>query len=361
MSEFPGVEIAVIVVSASIVFAGILLGLGKAFGYKRIEDFGVEELIQSIINAAIIGAFAAIIELVGAVSSTIVTPTCEQGNVVQQLICVLGHINDGLFLMFQNLVQILNLLGYYQSLALDFGAFAITPFANLDAVSAVLSVQLLSLNAIIVLLALNIQIVVFIAGNALGLLFPVGLVLRTMFATRKVGGFLIALAVGLYIFYPTFVLIFPDPQIEINQSAIIMENFTNNSFYATPPIIDLNNNYAIAAKFDILSGRCHPDMFNTTSTNLTNTTINISNSSILMACNQTLADYNITNLTAQNVSIDFTGDLTEITQSNNTAISKSLLYAVVAPLFSLLVTIVFVKELASLLGSEIGLKTIASI
>ena len=200
------------------------------------------------------------------------------------------------------------------------------------------------------------QIAVFIGGNALGLLFPVGLVLRTMFATRKVGGFLIALAIGLYLFYPTFVLIFPDPQAEINQSAMLMENFTNNSFYATPPVIDLNDNYAIAGKFDILSGRCHPDMFN-----ITNTTLNISNSSLLMACNQTLADYNITNLTAQNVSIDFTGDLTEIAQSNNAAISKSLLYSVIAPIFSLLVTMIFVKELASLLGSEIGLKTIASI
>ena len=359
MSEFPGVEIAVIVVSASIVLAGILLGLGKAFGYKRIENFGVEELIQSIVNAAIIGAFAAIIELVAVISSTIVTPLCEEGNVVQQLICVLGNINDSLFLMFQNLVQILNLLGYYQSLALEFGAFAIVPFANLDSVSAVLSAQILSLNAIIILLSLNMQIAVFIGGNALGLLFPVGLVLRTMFATRKVGGFLIALAIGLYLFYPTFVLIFPDPQMEANQSAMLMENFTNNSFYATPPVIDLNDNYAIAGKFDILSGRCHPDMFNITNT--TNTTINISNSSILMACNQTLADYNITNLTAQNVSIDFTGDLTEITQTNNAAISKSLLYAVIAPIFSLLVTMIFVKELASLLGSEIGLKTIASI
>jgi hypothetical protein len=60
-------------------------------------------------------------------------------------------------------------------------------------------------------------------------------------------------------------------------------------------------------------------------------------------------------------SADFSNDLTMIVQSAKVALSKSLLYAVVAPLFSLIVTIVFVKELASLLGSEIGLRTIASI
>ncbi len=356
-AEFPGVEIAVIVVTASIVLAGILLGLGKALGYKRIENFGLEEFIQSIINAAIIGSFAAIIELVGAISSTIVTKGCAEGTVIQQLLCTLGNLNTSLFLLFQELVKVLNLLGYYQSLSLDFGAFAIAPLGNLSSVSAVLSSQLLSLNAIMIMVGLNIQIAEFIGANSLALLFPVGLVLRTLFATRKVGGFLIALAFGLYLFYPTFVLIFPNPVPVVENSTILMQRFTNNSFYATVPIIDLNDNYAIAGKIDIMSGRCLDE--------------NFSNSSL---CNETLIEQglridtsNISNFTvwetliSENTSIDFSGDLTEISQSNTHALSKSLLYSVIAPLFSLIITVVFVKELASILGSEIGFKTIASI
>jgi len=354
--EFPGVEIAVIIVSASIVLAGILIGLGKAFGYRRIESFGMEELLQSIINAAIIGSFAAIIELVAAVSATIVTPRCSEGVVVEQLICTLGNLNDSLFSLFQELVQVLNLLGYYQSLALDFGAFAIAPFENIASVSTVLTAQLLSLNVIMILVGLNAQISEFIGANALGLLFPVGLVFRTFFATRKVGGFLIALALGLYVFYPTFVLIFPDTQESLNQSTMLMQNFSSNSFYAAVPLVELNDNYAIAGKIDLMSGRCFEE-------NLTNSTM----------CNETLINYglrkntsNMTNITTwetvlPNQSIDFTSDLTEIAQSNTNSLSQTLLYAVVAPLFSLLITIVFVKELASFLGSEIGLKTIASI
>jgi hypothetical protein len=356
-AEFPGVEIAVIIVVASIILAGILWGVGKALGYKRIENFGIEELLQSMVNAAIIGSFAAIIELVGAISSSIVTPTCSEGTVIEQLVCNLNSLNDGLFLFFQELVQLLNLIGFYQAISLDFGSFAIDPFANLASVSSVLSAQLLSANLIIILIGLNVQIGHFIGENALGLLFPVGLVLRTLFATRKVGGFLIALSLGLFIFYPTFVLIFPDPHSDVTESTILMQNFTNNSFYASVPIVELNDNYAIAGKIDLMSGRCFD--------------ANLSNSTM---CNQTLIDQGfrvnvstIENVTVwdtvlpENQSIDFSGDLTQITQSNNNALSKSLLYSVLAPLFSLLITVIFVKELASLLGSEIGLKTMASI
>jgi hypothetical protein len=355
--EFPGVEIAVIIVTASIVLAGILIGIGKALSYKRIESFGVEELLQSIVNAAIIGSFAAITDLVGVVSSTIVSPTCSEGTVVEQLLCNLEFLNAGLYDMFQELVQILNILGYYQTIALDFGAFAISPFANLSGVSTVLSTQLLSMNLIMILVGLNIQVAEFIGANALGLLFPVGLVLRTVFATRKVGGFLIALSIGLFLFYPTFVLIFPDPQADIDYSAGIMANFSNNTFYQTIPVVELNDNYAIAGKLDLMSGKCFD--------------ANLSNSTL---CNQTLIDQgfrvnisNVTNITVwdtvipPNMSTDFSGDLTMISQSNSIAMSKALLYSVVAPIFSLIITIVFVKELASLLGSEIGLSTIASI
>lgn len=343
--EFVGMGIAVIVVTASIVLAGILIGLGRAFGYKRVEYFGVEELIQSIVNAAIIGSFAAIIEFIGVISASIVTDVCAGGDVVNQLICTLSSISTGLFSLSQGLLKTVILLGYYQTISLDFGSFAISPLANLSSLTDVLSAQLLSANFLLILVELNIQITQFIGQNALALLFPVGLVLRTLFATRRVGGFLIALSIGLYIFYPTFVLVFPNPIEDLNVSAVAVENFTNNSYYATVPVIDLNDNYAIAGKLDVLSGRC-------LELNMTNTS----------ACAEFMEQQNITNMTQQqNISLDFSGDLTYLTQSNNYAISKSLLYAVVAPLFSLMITVVFVKELATLLGSEIGLKTFAAV
>ncbi len=363
---FVGIDIAVILVTASIVFAGILIGIGRGIGYKNIEQFGMEELIQSIINAAIIGAFATVTELVGTISSTVVAQSCSAGNALLQLNCVLTGFNSSMFLAFQQLTHVLNLLSYYQSLTLDFGAFSISPFGSLSAVSAALSAQLLSMNVIMIVVGLNQQIATFIGQNALALLFPVGLVLRTFFATRKVGGFLIALAIGLYIFYPVFVLVFPNPTADINLSTQLMTNFTNNGYYAAVPVVDLNSNYAIAGKIDVLSGRCSQKNYDSLSSlNLTNNTLN-------MTLTNFTSTYNISNpncyaflqsqqaITANN-SVDFSGDLTMMAQSNSNALSKSLLYSVVAPLFSLIITIVFVRELATILGSEIGFKTFANI
>jgi hypothetical protein len=350
---FVGIEIAVIVVTASIVLAGMLVGIGRAFGIKRLEVFGLEELIQSVINAAIIGSFAAVIELVGIVSSSVVSGTCAKGNVMVQLTCMLNGLNGSIFLMLQGLIRAMDIVGYYQGLSLDFGSFAISPFANLASVSGAMGVQLLSANLLMTLVQLNIQIAAFIGQNALALLFPIGLVLRTLFATRKVGGFLIALSLGLFVFYPTFILIFPSPQADVDKATLAMGNFTSNTFYAAAPIIDLNGNYAIAGKLDILSMRCDPHAYEiTNSTNV---------SATASACDDFLQKQNMTSNVTQNMSFDFTGDLTLMMQSNSGALARSALYSVIAPIFSLLVTAVFVKELANILGSEIGLRTFASI
>ncbi len=340
MADFVGIEIAIVIVTASIILSGILIGLGRAFGYKKVEHFGIEELLQSIVNAAIIGSFAVIIELVDAVSSSIVGDSCPIGNAISQLSCTLDALTVSLFSFFSELVKTSNLVGYYQTLSLNFGSFSISPFTNLSSVSSVLSLQILLTNLIILFLQLNSQIAIFIGQNALGLLFPVGLVLRTFFATRRVGGFMIALSLGLFIFYPAFILIFPTPIYEIDNSSINMVNFTNNSYYAPIPVVDLNDNYAIAGKLDIMSGRC---------TNSSNSTGCLS---------QNISQENFT---LENLSVDFSSDLTVITQSNNVALSKSLLYSVIAPMFSLILTFVFVRELTSVLGSEITFKTIASI
>ncbi|MFH1393286.1 MAG: hypothetical protein ABII71_02885 [Candidatus Micrarchaeota archaeon] len=335
--EFIGVEIAVIIVTASILLAGILVGVGRAFNYKRIEHFGIEELIQSVINAAIIGAFAAIIELVNAVSSSLVAETCVAGDAIAQLICTLENLDISMFSMFQELVRMTEVLGYYQSIALVLSSITIQPFANLTGMSDLFMSQLLSMQFLLVLLDLNLQVLYFVAQNALLLLFPLGLVLRTLFATRKLGGFLIALSLGLYILYPSFVLIFPDPSDDVQNATSQMSAFNDNSLYATMPIVDLNDNYALAGKLDLMSGRCFEEGVNGSS-----------------HCVEFTSSY-------AGDPPDLSGELTVISQRNSFAMSKVLLYAIIAPLFSLLITIVFVKEVASLLGSEIGLSSLASV
>jgi len=339
--QYIGMSIAVIVVTASIVLAGIIIGLGKAFGYRRIENFGVEELVQSVINAAVIGSIASVIALISGISASVVTKKCGIGDAPAQLSCMLTGVQSALFSLFQESVKALDILGYYQSLVLDFAAFSIQPFANLSSISNVLASQVFMMQLLTILIGLNIHMLEFVTQNALALLFPIGLVLRTFFISRKAGGFIIALAIGLYLFYPSFILIFPNPEPELLNATARLGNFTNNSLYATIPVIDLNSNYAIAGKLDMMSGRCKA------STKTDNS-----------SCGAYASNFT-TNSTG--LSTDFTGDLTMISQSNSGAISKTLLYSAIAPLLSLLVTLVFVKEAGELMGSEIGISTFSAI
>jgi len=302
-----GMEIAVLVVTISIVLSGIVIGLGRGIGVKRIELFGLEELMQSIINGAIVGSAAAIVEVIKNISSSVVEPLCSDGDVLLELTCIFQSLSAQTFLFFQELVKMSNLVGYYQSLSLDFQAFAIQPLVNLASVSDIIGIHLVLTNMILILLNLNLQIIGFFSTNALGLIFPLGLVFRSFFATRKLGGFLIALAIGLYVFYPTFILLFPSPIEEVEMTTLNITEFTNSSMYAAYPIVDLNDNNAIAQKFDEMS------------------------------------------------EADFSGDITEITQGNTNLISKLTFYSVFAPLFSLIVTIIFIKELGSILGGEMKL------
>ena len=123
----------------------------------------------------------------------------------------------------------------------------------------------------------------------------------------------------LYILYPAFTLSFPVP--DLTNETAQLKAFNANPFYATVPILSLNGNDAIAAKIDNMT---------------TKSNVSIGNSTYVA---------------------DISGDLTIITQTNANSISKILLYAVIAPLFSLIVTLVFIKEMASMLGGEIQFKT----
>jgi hypothetical protein len=199
----------------------------------------------------------------------------------------------------------------------------------MQGISGILSSQVLMLNTLLILVNLNAQIVAFFAASALTVFFPVGLLLRSFFATRRIGGFLIGLALGLYVLYPAFVLAFPIPSIDAEVTQL--KQFNSNPFYSTVPIINVGNK-AIAEKMDNMSSKSIATVFTT-----------IENNSINVTTNRTYT-------------ADLNGDLTMITQSNANAISKVLLYAVIAPLVSLIITFVFIKELSSVLGGEFQFK-----
>jgi len=291
------------VVSFSIILSGILIGLGKTLNSKRLEHFGTEELIQSVINAALVGAYTAILAAATEISKSIVTGSvCNTGDAIENLQCIYSNLSVDIFNLLTKVISLNQIVSYYQTLTLEFSTFSIQPMSGLSSITSILTGQILTLQALLTFAQLQVQLLGFFAPQLLTFFLPVGLIFRSFFSTRKLGGFLIALSIGAYLFYPAFILIFPVPV--LNDTVTNLTNLTNKSLYTTMPILDMNDNYAIAGKLD--------------------------------------------NMTAG----DFTGDLTLATQQISKSISALSMFVLIAPLFSLIITVIFIKEVTDIFGGE---------
>lgn len=294
--------LAGIVVSLSIILSGLLIGLGKTMGSKRLEHFGEEELVQSAINAALVGAYAAIISIASEVSKGIAeNQTCVVGDALENLQCIFSGLSSDIFLLLTQAINLHQIVSYYQSIVLEFATISIQPMSYLSSIQSILAGQILTLQALLTLAQLQVQVLGFFAPQLLTFFLPLGLIFRSFFSTRKLGGFLIALSIGIYLFYPAFILIFPAPQLNVTIANI--SNITNSSIY-TVPIIDLNDNNVIKERMD--------------------------------------------NMTTG----DFTGDLTLATQQISASIASLSMFVMLAPLFSLLITVIFIKEVTDIFGGE---------
>jgi len=291
------------VVSFSIILSGILIGLGKTLNSKRLEHFGTEELIQSVINAALVGAYTAILAAATEISRSMATgDVCNTGDAIENLQCIYSNLSVDIFSLLTKVISLNQIVSYYQTLTLEFATFSIQPMSGLSSITSILTGQILTLQALLTFAQLQVQLLGFFAPQLLTFFLPVGLIFRSFFSTRKLGGFLIALSIGAYLFYPAFILIFPVPV--LNETVANLTNLTNKSLYTTMPILDMNDNYAIAGKLD--------------------------------------------NMTTG----DFTGDLTLATQQISKSISALSMFVLIAPLFSLIITIIFIKEVTDIFGGE---------
>ncbi|MCP4647224.1 MAG: hypothetical protein GY852_05715 [bacterium] len=299
--------IAGTIVALSIVLSGLLIGLGRAIGSHKVEYFGREELIQAMINAALVGAYATITLTATEISKEMVSGTlCGTGDAIENLQCLYEGVSDNLYSILVETLHLHQTVAYYQSMVLNFSTFSIQPLAYLSSVSLILEAQVLVLQQLLLVSEIHIQLLSFFGPQLLTFFFPLGLIFRAFFSTRKLGGFLIALSIGLYLLYPSLVMVFPQPV--LNETIISMESMNNNTNYTITPILDLNDNYAIAGKLD----------------NMTNTS----------------------------AGMDFTGEITTSIQELTTATSSLTIFVLIAPLFSIIVTLIFIKEVTDIFGGE---------
>ncbi len=299
--------IAGTIVALSIVLSGLLIGMGRAIGSHKVEYFGREELIQAMINAALVGAYATITLTATEISKEMVSGTvCGAGDAIENLQCLFEGVSANVYSLLVETLHLHQTVAYYQSLVLNFSTFTIQPLAYLSSVSLILEAQVLILQQLLLVSEVHIQLLSFFGPQLLTFFFPLGLVFRAFFSTRKLGGFLIALSIGLYLLYPSLVMVFPQPV--LNETLTSLESMNNNTNYTITPILDLNDNYAIAGKLD----------------NMTNTS----------------------------AGMDFTGEVTTSIQELTTATSALTIFVLIAPLFSIIITLIFIKEVTDIFGGE---------
>ena len=94
----------------------------------------------------------------------------------------------------------------------------------------------------------------FIQVSALAVFLPAGLLLRTFFATRKLGAAAMAIAIAAYAVYPLlFIYTFSVSSAQKELAAASQLTAAFDSKFASLPLLELDETTAVKAKIDVLS------------------------------------------------------------------------------------------------------------
>lgn len=243
---FLGYSIAVSTIAVMIAASGIVLGIGIALDERKIKEIGRSELYQAVINGIIVASLFFAFSRYGVVTSLInniasnasVNEQCSASLGYNQAICFaynylvgvkpLTIANNVVYSLSDTVIQLFTALsGIYIVLALigslKFSLIisislqgVLTPFlSQLSRLLSVLTFALISIWVQAVLLKV-------VSAVAIPVLLPIGMVLRTFYFTRKLGGAIMAIAIGLFAVFPlTYVI---DAQLTLSYSSSFNDN-----------------------------------------------------------------------------------------------------------------------------------------
>ncbi len=245
-----GYAIAVSIIGIMIAAGGIILGLGYALDDKKLKEAGRGELLQSMINGVIVGtlilAFSTggvVVSLVNSIVTMPSTSSCTGALSTNYAICFAYNYLSGLTATTVNGVQHQDLLGSALTLltplsllyvvlgvigALKIG-IGVVSFSFSGLLNPVLSQLNYAISAIVfAITGIEVQAVLlkFIGLTAVPVLLPVGIVLRTFYFTRRLGGAIMAVAIGLFAVFPLTYLL--DAQLASGYSNMINQNGINS-------------------------------------------------------------------------------------------------------------------------------------
>lgn len=331
-----GFGISVLVISIMIAIGGIALGVGYALNEKRLKEFGREELYQSLANGALVGGMLALFSGGGMVSGIIGSVTLANGTMLScssymssnPAICLAygylagpsGYTFDGVHRqsilaastgMLASLMALNAILGAIASVKVSFLVFSFSfNYIMAPIISEIQYVTKLLGTVIIGALA-QAAVLSFVAAGTLSVILPSGLVLRSFYATRRLGGFLIALGIGLYVVLPL---------------SYVFDVTMANAYSSGSASSEIGQ---------VTLGASGVENSLTSLGGITNATKGIAAFGAVSDAVSTLS-----------------GDISSMINGILAAVAYFIVYTFVLPAFSLMVTGVSVRELAILLGSE---------
>ncbi|MEM4554330.1 MAG: hypothetical protein QXT25_00575 [Candidatus Anstonellaceae archaeon] len=251
-------DIAIIAATISILIGGIVFGLGIGFGIKRLRLMGAEEIAQGIISAAMLGgiiSFAAIAD--ASVSSLVPTeglPSCPPiqaptSSPFAFYSCFLYAQSSSFSLLASYLYRCADISGIAGSIQVKTSEILLEPFFALKSYSQQLAGLAAETSALAALSAFELEIALTVRNFALALFLPAGLLLRTFFATRRLGAAIMAISVAAYLIYPIIFLhsFQVSKTLEATQQAINEAESFSKSF-ASLPLLELDQPAAVKSK-----------------------------------------------------------------------------------------------------------------
>ncbi len=318
MSALPfniyGYGISVLVISIMLSLSGIILGIGFAIDNKKLKEFGKTELMQGIINGMLVGGLLALFMPQGPISSMLNQLTMENASIS----CTGAlAINPAICFAYNYLVgpAPYTFMNHTYLSIFDISTSTLIALYALYAVLGILSQflgpvlsQIKYISQLVATAAISADVqaalLSFAAASTLTLILPLGIILRAFYPSRKLGGFLIALAIGMYVVLPlSYVL-----------------------------------NAAIAASFS-----------NATSSSLSQ--ISITSNTLQSAIGASAGNQNLLS-EAYGLVKSVLSAIENVINMLLTEVAYLIVYSFVLPIFSLVLTGISIKELAGLLGSD---------
>ncbi|MHB1829805.1 MAG: hypothetical protein ACYCO0_00225 [Candidatus Micrarchaeaceae archaeon] len=329
-----GFNVAVSTIAVMIGIGGILLGIGYATNNRKMKEFGKDELNQCMINGILIGSMLMLFLPLGPIPSLISEITLQNGAVQcpqylssNAAICFSSGYLTGSGYSFNGvhhssiltqstgiiigLLSLNTLLGLLSSLKISIIAISFSLNQVILPVLNQLQFFLKALTTVSMSVLVQSYLLSAVSATATTAILPVGLVLRTFYPTRKVGGFLIGAVLGLYVVFPlTYVLnasIISSYSMSVDNSTVVALSSSANGLnsYVTGSLISPNLGSSI------LSG---------------------------------ISGY-LSQITAQ---------ATLFISAMENYLSYFILAAFILPAFSLMITFISIKEFSAILGSEIS-------